>query len=488
MLGGRYTLRDQLGRGGMAIVWRAHDSVLGRDVAVKVLAGKHAVDPQSRRRIRDEARAAAALSHPNIAQVHDYGESEYDGVVTPYVVMELIPGGTLHERLGRGPLPAPEAMRIGAEVAAALAAAHADGLVHRDIKPANVMVTPTGAAKVVDFGIAAAAATEADSSELFGTPAYLAPERLLGGVVEPASDVYALGVLLYRLLSGHSPWTADTTTQMLSAHIYVDPEPLPPQPGVPDYVTALCNRCLAKDPTMRPSARDVAEVLARGAGVPVVEPPAAAAVDNGAAAVDNGAAAVDNAAEAPRAGRRRWPVMVAAAVVVTALIASAWALTGRHGDPRGPAWAGAGPAAPRSSPAEAPASGPVADPVAGSLPSRPAPPATRVAVPPTRPAPAPAAPATSSRPAPTSKPPPTTAPPADRHTFSSDGGTVVATCTAPAKAQLLSATPAASFTTTKVKAGPGAVAYAVFRNDSAKLRMTVTCRGGVAEEKTTGKG
>ncbi len=271
ILGGRYELQDQLGVGGMAVVWRAHDNVLGRSVAVKLLAGPHVDDPVSRRRIRDEARAAATLSHPNIAQVYDFGESDEGGVCTPYVVMELVRGGTLAQHMAGGPLPAQIVFRICAEVAAALAAAHADDLVHRDIKPANVMVTPTGA-KVVDFGIAAAISSGGGESngELFGTPAYLAPERLLGDTVEPASDVYALGVLLYKLLTGHSPWSADTTTKMLAAHVYVEPEPLPQLPRVPQYVTDLVNRCLIKDPTLRPSARDVASILAEAAGVRVV--------------------------------------------------------------------------------------------------------------------------------------------------------------------------------------------------------------------------
>jgi serine/threonine-protein kinase len=271
VLGGRYELQDQLGVGGMAVVWRAHDNVLGRSVAVKLLAGPHVDDPVSRRRIRDEARAAATLSHPNIAQVYDFGESDEGGVCTPYVVMELVRGGTLAEHMAGGPLPAQIVFRICAEVAAALAAAHADDLVHRDIKPANVMVTSTGA-KVVDFGIAAAISSGGGESngELFGTPAYLAPERLLGDTVEPASDVYALGVLLYKLLTGHSPWSADTTTKMLAAHVYVEPEPLPQLPRVPQYVTDLVNRCLIKDPTLRPSARDVASILAEAAGVRVV--------------------------------------------------------------------------------------------------------------------------------------------------------------------------------------------------------------------------
>jgi serine/threonine-protein kinase len=257
----------------MAVVWEARDEVLGREVAVKVLAGRHLGDPQSRELIRHEARAAAALSHPNIAQVHDYGETTTQEGVVPFVVMELIRGETLQNRATRSNLPPRFSMRVCAEVAAALAAAHSEGIVHRDVKPANVMLAPTGA-KVVDFGIAAAVAPGRtdDNFEVLGTPAYLAPERLLSDVVEPASDVYALAILLYQLLAGCLPWSNETTTQMLTAHIYVDPEPLGPTDGVPDYVVDLVNRCLAKDPTLRPSAREVAAVLAHGARAKVAIP------------------------------------------------------------------------------------------------------------------------------------------------------------------------------------------------------------------------
>ncbi|MEV6344973.1 protein kinase [Actinoplanes sp. NPDC051851] len=259
-LGGRYRLEKELGRGGMAVVWRATDEVLNRQVAVKVLAGRYTRDERFRERILHEARASATLSHPNIAQIYDFGESGDDGTPVPYVVMELINGPTLQQRIARGPLPPRTVFRICGEVALALAAAHEDGLVHRDIKLANVMVTPSGA-KVVDFGIAAVAGPAAPDEGLLGTPAYLAPERLTGGAVEPASDVYALGVLLYRLLAGESPWTVETTTQMLTAHVYVEPAPLPDLPGVPPAIADLVERCLAKDPADRPVAAEVSGTL-----------------------------------------------------------------------------------------------------------------------------------------------------------------------------------------------------------------------------------
>nr|WP_277349667.1 protein kinase [Planosporangium thailandense] len=266
---------ERLGTGGMSVVWRAYDEVLGRPVAIKVLAAKLAADRDSREMIRTEAKAAARLSHPHVTGVYDYGESTTeDGTTVPYVVMELISGRTLAERLGGGPLPWRAALRVGAEVAAALAAAHAQGLVHRDVKPANVMLTATGA-KVVDFGIAAVVG-EAGQSEpdgtVLGTPAYLAPERLGGGPVQPASDVYGLGVLLYRALTGAPPWDAETTTQMINAHMYAAPEPLPPITGLPAGIAELCRRCLAKDPADRPSSLDVARTLAAAAGVKVPLP------------------------------------------------------------------------------------------------------------------------------------------------------------------------------------------------------------------------
>src|SRR4051794_36663766 len=178
--------------------------------------------------------------------------------------MELVSGPTLQQRVAGGPLPPRTVFRICGEVAAALAAAHAHGLVHRDIKMANIMVTPAGA-KVVDFGIAAAVGPTSPEEMLVGTPAYLAPERLIGDLVVPASDVYALGVLLYRLLTGESPWSVENTAQMLSAHVYQDPTPLPALPGVPPAVTDLIDRCLRKDPDARPSATEVSATLADAA-------------------------------------------------------------------------------------------------------------------------------------------------------------------------------------------------------------------------------
>ena len=253
----------------MSVVWRAYDEALGRPVAVKLLTARYVAHASSRDRIRTEAQAAAVLSHPHITSVHDYGESPTAaGEPTPYVVMELLTGPTLAERLRSGPLPVRTALQVAAQVASALAAAHGSGLVHRDVKPGNVMLTPTGA-KVLDFGLAAPVGERDEvvaGGEVWGTPAYLAPERLTGGQVVPASDVYALGLLLYVGLTGRKPWPARTVQELLDAHRYREPDPLPPIAGLPPEVVALCRRCLAKDPVDRPAAHEAARVLAGAVG------------------------------------------------------------------------------------------------------------------------------------------------------------------------------------------------------------------------------
>lgn len=275
LLGGRYRLVERLGLGGMSVVWRGYDEVLGRQVAVKVLSPTLATDEVFRRRIRTEAQAAARLCHPHITNVYDYGEARRaDGTTVPYVVMELVEGEPMSARLRDGAaMPWRLAVTACAEVASALAVAHARGVVHRDVTPNNVMLTAVGA-KVLDFGISALVG-ESDigpDGALLGTPAYLAPERMDAGVVSAATDVYALGLMLYRAVTGGLPWQAATTTQMLKAHRYAEPEPMPPIPGLPAEVRRLCRQCLAKQPEDRPGSARVARTLAAAVGVPVFLP------------------------------------------------------------------------------------------------------------------------------------------------------------------------------------------------------------------------
>ena len=214
----------------MSVVWRARDLISepGRGC-------QDARDSRRRaapRRRPDGGLAAARLAHPHVARVYDYGETcDDDGNRTPYIVMELLRGRPLSE--ATTPMPPPQAFQICAEIASALAAAHAQGVVHCDVKPSNVMLTAVGA-KVFDFGIASMVASADDGSlvdEVVGTPAYLAPELLTAGPVTPATDVYALGVLLYGLLTQQDPWAAPTEAVMVAAHLLDDPAELPHSMG-----------------------------------------------------------------------------------------------------------------------------------------------------------------------------------------------------------------------------------------------------------------
>ncbi|MBX7267135.1 serine/threonine protein kinase [Micromonospora sp. Llam7] len=277
----RYVLHERIGLGGMSEVWRADDEVLGRSVAVKILAGTSAVDPQLRATIRREARAAARLAHPHVTQVYDYGEAALaGGTVVPYLVMELVDGQNLADRLADGPLAWRPAFRMAAEVAAALAAAHRLDVVHRDIKPGNVMLTDSGA-KVLDFGIAAPVGSPPAGSgppaggPMMGTPAYLAPERLSADAPNPAGDVYALGALLYRTLTGAVPLPVRSWEDAVVVHASRPAVPRPRVPGLPADLAGLVLACLDPDPARRPTAgqlaarfRAVAGPVASGSDLP----------------------------------------------------------------------------------------------------------------------------------------------------------------------------------------------------------------------------
>jgi serine/threonine-protein kinase len=264
-LNDRYRLDTLIGRGGMAVVWRAYDAVLRRVVAVKMLPDR-SVDARSRRRLRDEAHAAARLSHPAIANVYDYGEAWVGWRRrTPFLVMEYVDGPTLADRLAAGALPWSEAVRICADVAAALAFAHANELVHRDVKPANVMLSPSGV-KVVDFGIASASGhhqVDADGV-IFGTRAYMAPEQAADVPAAPSGDVYALGLLLYECLTGtRSGWVTDSGPTVPDGPGSDHAVAMPPcVPALSELVPA----CLSADPALRPTSAEVAETLRRAVG------------------------------------------------------------------------------------------------------------------------------------------------------------------------------------------------------------------------------
>jgi serine/threonine-protein kinase len=263
-LAGRYDVLALLGRGGMGEVYEARDLVLGRRVAIKVLPVSVGSDERYLRRLRREARTAAALMHPNVVAVHDLG---VDGG-RAFIVMELVAGRRLADLIeDRAPLPPGRAAWLARQVAEALAYAHARGIVHRDIAPGNIMVTPEDTAKVLDFGIAwverwtpAAGA----SPSPHGTIAYLAPEQIEGRPVDARTDIYALGCVLYEMLTGRPPFVGTTSAQVAAQHVRATP--VPPRPTRPQISPALDDivmRCLAKDPRERfPGARELAEALA----------------------------------------------------------------------------------------------------------------------------------------------------------------------------------------------------------------------------------
>jgi serine/threonine protein kinase len=246
-LGGRYEIRSLLGQGGMADVYSAHDTVLGRTVAVKVLRGSLTSEGRALARFREEAEAAAALSHPNIVSLFDIGTDE--GV--PFIVMELVPGETLSEVIWReAPLPPERAAEIAEAVADALAFAHAGGFVHRDVKPGNIMLTPWGHVKVLDFGItrALSRARLTTSMELRGTAEYLSPEQARGGDVDGRSDIYSLGAVMFEMLTGRPPFEAESALAVARMHVETEPMPVRRlRAGVPVSLETIVMRCLEKD-------------------------------------------------------------------------------------------------------------------------------------------------------------------------------------------------------------------------------------------------
>jgi eukaryotic-like serine/threonine-protein kinase len=263
LLARRYRLIDQIGAGGMSVIWRARDEVLDRIVALKVLASDLAADQRFRDLVREEARNAAQLVHPHVTAIHDYGEEiAPDGTVTAFVVMELLTGESLERRLTAGPLPWPEALEVCAQIAEALAAAHRIGVVHRDVTPANIMLTDAGV-KVLDFGIATrvGAPDEDEDGDTFGTPAYVSPERLDGTPTLPATDTYALGVLLYETLTGRVPFPALTWDDLARTPRHGQPPAPTFVKGLPHVVAELCRRCLSRSPLDRPTAHQVAAEL-----------------------------------------------------------------------------------------------------------------------------------------------------------------------------------------------------------------------------------
>jgi eukaryotic-like serine/threonine-protein kinase len=275
--------------GGMGEVYRARDSRLDREVAVKVLPGLYAADTARLRRFEQEARAAGALTHPNLVTVYDVG---LDGG-RPYLVTELLDGETLRDRLRRGPMPASRACEIAAALARGLAAAHAKGIVHRDLKPENVIVTRDGRVKIVDFGVAKLRGIQeqigsgpdtprahTESGAIVGTPGYMAPEQVRGVEADGRADVFALGAILFELLTGRRAFERTTRAETLKATLDDDPLASAALVGHTPNARRLVERCLEKDPEARfQSAADLAfalDVAAESTAPPTLVPARAA--------------------------------------------------------------------------------------------------------------------------------------------------------------------------------------------------------------------
>src|SRR5438105_648093 len=255
--GGRYQLRDLLGAGGMASVHLAYDSVLDREVAIKTLHTELGREQAFRERFRREAQSVAKLTHTNIVSVFDSGEDELDGGMVPYIIMEYVSGQPLRSELDNdiaqhGAMPTEKALKITADVLAALEASHEMGLVHRDIKPGNVMMTKRGVVKVMDFGIARAMQSGVTSMTqtgmVVGTPQYLSPEQALGRGVDARSDLYSVGIMLFQLVTGRLPFEADSPLAIAYAHVQEEPvAPSSINRSLPPAVDALVARALKKN-------------------------------------------------------------------------------------------------------------------------------------------------------------------------------------------------------------------------------------------------
>jgi eukaryotic-like serine/threonine-protein kinase len=263
---GPYRVDAEIGAGGMGHVFRATDTRLDRAVAVKVLPQHRWADPETRMRFEREARALSSLSHPNLCALYDVGELSQSGTTVPYLVMELLEGETLRQRLDDSRLSVRKSLLWGSQIASGLAAAHAKGVVHRDLKPENVFITPGDLLKILDFGLAtntpdtnAVTALRTDPGIVMGTAHYMSPEQVRGTALDARSDIFSLGIVLFEMLTGRVPFHARSPVETMNSILIDD---TPELTNVPEAVASLVHRCLEKDPAQRfSSARDLAFAL-----------------------------------------------------------------------------------------------------------------------------------------------------------------------------------------------------------------------------------
>jgi len=328
VFGRRYRVTEKIGSGGMAEVYKAVDEVLGRTVAVKVLHPRYASDPGFVARFRQEAQAAANLSHPSIVNIYDWGRDDD----TYYIVMEYVRGTDLKAIIEQqGAIDPMKAAEYASQVCAALAVAHGYDIIHRDIKPHNIVLAADGTVKVMDFGIARAGnSTMTQTGSVLGTAHYVSPEQAQGRALGPASDLYSLGVVLYELTTGRLPFDADTPVAV--ALKQVNEEPVPPRtinPNIPPALEAVILRAMQKDPSARYASAeemraDLKRVLAGGS---VAAPAAVAAggMDETSVMPAVGAAAGSRVRPIPKR-RNPWPWIIGAVLLLAAGLGLAWAL------------------------------------------------------------------------------------------------------------------------------------------------------------------
>ena len=334
-LADRFVLEREVGSGGMARVYLGRDEVLDRPVAVKVLKPMHG-DTDIGVRFRREGRTAARLSHPNIVQVYDAGEGDFDGNEVSYIVMEYLSGGDLKERIDeRGPLPEAELARFGEEVCAGLAHAHGRGIIHRDIKPHNILLDEKGRAKVSDFGIARALdTTQATRTGAYlGTALYSSPEQLQGHKVTPKSDVYSLGATLYQAASGEPPFTG-TPIEVASQHVSKPPPPLNRYEAdldVGEKMEALILACLAKNPDDRPSTEEALERFGSVAPTSGTVPPTTPVAEPRQPERERPAPTVVSSGGRTQRRGRMGGILAALAILGVLAVIGAFALTGLPG-------------------------------------------------------------------------------------------------------------------------------------------------------------
>jgi len=340
LVDGRYELRTRVGGGGMADVYLAHDAVLDRDVALKLLKARYAGDEEFVERFRREAKNAAALSHPNIVPIFDRGEDENG---TYYIAMEYLPGGTLKDRMPRrGGLPVRTAAAVALQVADALSAAHERGVVHRDVKPRNVLIAASGDVKVADFGIAHAAdaTTISELGAILGTARYMSPEQASGRPLGPRSDLYSLGAVLYEMLTGEAPFEVGDPSEVPAKHAEGPPRrPSELNPEVPKAMDDLVMKLLATDPQDRhaSAAELIAELEWAQEDRPSIvdQPPTASSGAAHSAQTTRTLLMAPSGVAAEPRGRRRWSLILASAGVIVALLGVlGWGLwQDRLGDP-----------------------------------------------------------------------------------------------------------------------------------------------------------